>query len=123
MTLLQEVVQQNPNYSRQEKVIFSVCIASWVEKPDWYNQFLLACPEIVEAFEVISHNLHLKKYPNWHQWDTESRRRACALLAGISKHLRFALIGPQLPDHCFTCVVLLNRCKDEASISWTLCDR
>ena len=42
MTLLQEVVQQNPNYSRQQKVIFNVCITRWVENLDGYNQFLLA---------------------------------------------------------------------------------
>ena len=84
MTLLQEVVQQNPNYSRQQKVIFNVCITRWVENLDGYNQFLLAYPYIVEALEVISHKLHLEKYPNWRQWDTESRRTASALLAGIA---------------------------------------
>ena len=31
-------------------------------------------------FEVISYKLHLEKYPNWCQLDTESRRMASALL-------------------------------------------
>ena len=84
MTLLQEVVQQNPNYSRQQKVIFNVCITRWVKNLDGYNQFLLAYPCIVEALQVNSHKLHLEKYPNWCQWDTESRRTASALLAGIA---------------------------------------
>ena len=65
MTLLQEVVQQNPNCSKQQKVIFNVCITRWVENLDGYNQFLLAYPYIVESLEVISHKLHLEKYPNW----------------------------------------------------------
>ena len=84
MTLLQEVVQQNPNYSRQQKVIFNVCITRWVENLDGYNQFLLAYPYIAEALEVISDKLHLQKYPNCRQWDNESRRRTSALLAGIA---------------------------------------
>ena len=42
MRLLQEVVQQNPNYSRQQKVIFNVRITRWEENFDGYNQFLLA---------------------------------------------------------------------------------
>ena len=65
MTLLQVVVQQNQNYSRQQKVIFNVCITRLVENLDGYNQFLLAYPYIAEALGVISHKLHLEKYPNW----------------------------------------------------------
>ena len=57
-TLLQEVVQQNLNYSRQQKVIFNVCFTRWLENLDGYNQFLLAYPYIDEALEV---KLHLKK--------------------------------------------------------------
>ena len=84
MTLLQEVVQQNPNYSRQQKVIFSACITRWVENLDGYNQFLLTYPYIVEGLEIIYHKLHLEKYPNWRKWETESRRTPSALLAGIA---------------------------------------
>ena len=64
MTLLQEVMQQTPNYLRQQKVIFNVCVTLWVENLDGYNQFLLAYPYIVEALEVISHKLNLEKYPD-----------------------------------------------------------
>ena len=64
MKLLQEVLQQNPNYSRQQKFTFSVRITRWVENLDGYNQFLLVYPYIVEALEVISNILHLEKYPN-----------------------------------------------------------
>ena len=84
MALLQEVVQQNPIYSRQQKVIFNVCVTHWVENLDGYDQFLLAYPYIVETLEIISHKLYLEKNPNWHQWDTESRRTASTLLAGIA---------------------------------------
>ena len=77
-------MQQNLNYSKQQKVIFNVCITRWVESLDGYNQFLLAYPHIVESLEVISHKLHLEKYSNWRQWDNESRRTASALLAGIA---------------------------------------
>ena len=41
--------------------------------------------------EVISNKPHLEKYPNWRQWDTESRRAGSALLAGITKHLSFLI--------------------------------
>ena len=77
-------MQQNPNYSRQQKVIFNVCITRWVEKFDECSQFRLAYLYIIEALEVISNKLHLEKYPNWRQWDTESRRTASALLTGIA---------------------------------------
>ena len=60
-----------------------MCITRWVENLGGYNQFLLAYSYIVEALGVISHKLHLEKYPNWRQWDTESRRTASASLAGI----------------------------------------
>ena len=63
MTLLQEVAQKNPNYSRQQKV--NVCITRWVENLHGYNQFLLAYSYIVEMLEVISHKLHVHKYSSW----------------------------------------------------------
>ena len=84
MALLQEVVQQNPNYSRQQKLIFDVCVTRWVENVDGYNQFLLAYPYIVETLEAISHKLLFEKYPSWRQQDKESRKTASALLAGIA---------------------------------------
>ena len=59
-------MQQNPNYSKQLLI-------------------LLAYPYIVEELEVTSHKLHLERYPNWRQWDTESRRTASALLAVIGR--------------------------------------
>ena len=37
MALLQEVVLQIPNYSRQQKVIFDMSITHWVEHLDEYN--------------------------------------------------------------------------------------
>ena len=58
-------MQQNSNYLRQLLI-------------------LLAYLHIVEELEVISHKLHLERYPNWRQCDTESRRTASALLAGIA---------------------------------------
>ena len=84
-------MQQNPNYSRNEEVIFNVCITRWIEELHGYNHFLPAYPCIVEALEVISNKPHLEKYPNWRQWDTESRRAGSALVAGIAKHLSFLI--------------------------------
>ena len=37
MALLHEVVLQNPNYSRQQEVIFDMSITHWVEHLDGYN--------------------------------------------------------------------------------------
>ena len=84
MNSLKEVVTQNPHYSLNQKVIFNCCVTRWVENLDGYNQFLLAYPYIIEALEVIANKLHLDRYPEWNDWDNESRRRASSALAGIA---------------------------------------
>ena len=122
MTLLQEVVQQNPNYSKQQKVIFNVCITRWVENLDGYNQFLLAYPYIVESLEVISHKYTSRNIQTGVNGTLNQEKRHLHCLQ-VLQRLSFALFGQQLSDHCFTCVVLLKRYKDEVSIYWTLWDR
>ena len=84
MTLLKEVVNQNPHFSRGQKVMFDVCVTRWVEKLDGFNIFLVTYPYIVEALEVIAHKLHMEKYPAWENWDQESRSRASGLLGAMS---------------------------------------
>ena len=98
ITLLQEVVQQNPNYSRQHKVIFNVCITRWVENLHGYNQVLLAYLYIVEALVAISHKLDFEKYPNWRQWDTG---RYCSIWF-------MHCLDKSLSEYCFSCVVLVS---------------
>ena len=92
VTLFQEVVQQNPNYSRQQKFIFKVCIFLWVENLDEYNQFVLAYPYIVEALEVISNKLHLEKYPAGVTGTLSQEERLLHCLQ-VLQHLSFALFG------------------------------
>lgn len=45
--------------------------------------FLCTLPYIIQTLEVISHQLHLRKYPDWQEWDFESRRQASALLSKL----------------------------------------
>lgn len=45
--------------------------------------FLRTLPYIIQTLEVISHQLHLRKYPDWQEWDFESRRQASALLSKL----------------------------------------
>lgn len=45
--------------------------------------FLFTLPYIIQTLEVISHQLHLRKYPDWQEWDFESRRQASALLSKL----------------------------------------
>lgn len=45
--------------------------------------FLCTLPYIIQTLEVISHQLHLRKYPDWQEWDLESRRQASALLSKL----------------------------------------
>ena len=49
MTLLREVVKQNPHYSRGQKVMFDLCVTRWVENLDGYSMFLVTLPFIVET--------------------------------------------------------------------------
>ena len=118
MALLQEVVQQNPNHSRQQEVISNVCITRWVEKLGGYNQFLLAYSYLVEAsINYIRRNIQTGVNKTLNQ---EKRHLHCLQ---VWQHLSFALFRQQLTDRYFNCVVLLKRYTDEVSIYWTLQDR
>ena len=99
-----------------------MCITRWVEKFDECSQFLLAHLYIVEALEVISNKLHLEKYQTGVSGILNQEERHLHRLQ-VLLHLSFALFVQQLSDHCFNCVVLLKRYKDEVSIYWTLQDR
>ena len=84
MTLLKEVVKQNPHYDRGQKVMFDLCVTRWVENLDGYSMFLVTLPFIVETLEVIDYKLHMEKYQEWKEWDKESRKRAASLLGIFS---------------------------------------
>ena len=70
MTLLKEVVKQNPHYARGQKVMVDLCVTRWVENLDGYSMFLVILPFIVETFEFIGYKLYLEKYQQWKEWDT-----------------------------------------------------
>ena len=83
MTLLNEVVRkQNETYGNR-KVVFDICVTRWVENLDGYNMMLHTLPYIIEAFEVIALGFHIDEYPDWTQWDQESRSRASTLIASM----------------------------------------
>ena len=68
MTLLKEVVKQNPHYARSQKVMSDLCVTRWVENLDGYSMFLATLPFTVETLEVIGHKLHMGKYQEWKEW-------------------------------------------------------
>ena len=80
-------MQQITNYSKQQIVIFNLCNTRWEENLDGYNQFLLAYPYKFERLEVISHKLHLKKYRNWCQLDTESEQNSICIACRYCNNL------------------------------------
>ena len=84
MTLLKEVVKQNPHYARGQKVMFDLCVTRWVENLDGYSMFLVTLPFIVETLEVIGYKLHMEKCQEWKEWDIECRGRAASLLGIFS---------------------------------------
>ena len=84
MTLLKEVVKQNPHYGRGQKAMLDLCVTRWVENLDGYSMFLVTLPFIVETLEVIEYKLHMEKYQEWKEWDIDSRRRAASLLGIFS---------------------------------------
>ena len=85
MTLLKLVAQQNLHFSENQKVIFDISVTKWVENVDGYERFLRVYSYIVETLEVIAHQLHLDKYPEWEDWDYGTRKRASACLGNIFK--------------------------------------
>ena len=82
MTLLKEVVKQNPHYARGQKDMFDLCVTRWVEYLDGYSMFFVTLPFIVETLEAIGHKLHMEKYQEWKELGHRRsyRRRAGSLL-------------------------------------------
>ena len=79
MSLLRDVVENNPHFSEHQKPIFDICVIRWVENLDGYNMFLIVYAFIIEALEVMALKLHLEKYPEWSKFDQESRCRTIVL--------------------------------------------
>ena len=57
-------VAKSKLFKTAESYLQCVHCICWVEKIDGYNHFLVTYPYIDEAFQVISHKPHLKKYPD-----------------------------------------------------------
>ena len=79
MSLLRDVVENNPHFSEHQKPIFDICVIRWVENLDGYNMFLIVYAFIIEALEVMALKLHLEKYPEGSKFDQESRCRTIVL--------------------------------------------
>ena len=73
MSLLRDVVKNNPHFSEHQKPIFDICVTRWVENLNGYKMFLIVYAFIIEALEVMALKLHLEKYPEWSKFDQESR--------------------------------------------------
>ena len=88
MSLLRDVVKDNPHFSEHQKPIFDIGVTRWVESLDSYNMFLIVYPFIIEALEVLGLKLHLEKYPECSEFDQESRSRD---LAQIESWVHFVI--------------------------------
>ena len=53
MSLLRDVVKENPHFLEHQKPIFDICFTRWVENLDGYNMFLIVYPFIIEALEIL----------------------------------------------------------------------
>ena len=62
MSLLRDVVKNNPHFSEHQQPIFDICVTRWVENLDGYNMFLIVYAFIIEALEFMALKLHLEKY-------------------------------------------------------------
>ena len=83
MSLLRDVVKENPHFLEHQRPIFDICFTRWVKNLDGYNMFLIVYPFITEALEVMALKLHLEKYPEWPKFDQESRSRANRVLVSL----------------------------------------
>ena len=80
MTLLRENVKQNPNYMKGQKVMFALFVTRWVENSDGFLVFLTTFPLKIQTLGIIDHQLQLEIYPEWRDWDLESKLIVMALL-------------------------------------------
>ena len=69
MSLLRDVVKENPRFLEHQKPIFDICFTRWVENFDGYNMFLIIYPFIIEALKIMALKLNLEKYPEWSKLD------------------------------------------------------
>ena len=53
MSLLRDVVKENPHFLEHQKPIFDICFTRLVENLDGYNMFLIVYPFIIEALEIL----------------------------------------------------------------------
>ena len=60
--------------------LFGLCVTCWLGDLNGFSMFFTIFPYIIETLEAIGHELHLEKYPEWRDWDCESKRKAEAPL-------------------------------------------
>ena len=65
MSVLRDVVKENPYFSEHKKTIFDICVTWWVKNLDGYNMILIIYRFIIEALQVMALKLHLENYPEW----------------------------------------------------------
>ena len=53
MSLLRDVVKENPHFLEHQKPIFNISFTRLVENLDGYNMFLIVYPFIIEALEIL----------------------------------------------------------------------
>ena len=91
ISLSHDVVKKKSTFLGTSETIFDICVTRWVENLDGYNTFLIVSPFIIEALEVIALKLYLQKYPEWSQFDQESRSRANRALVSLC-NFRFLIV-------------------------------
>ena len=91
ISLSHDVVKKKSTFLGTSETIFDICVTRWVENLDGYNTFLIVFPFIIEALEVIALKLYLQIYPEWSQFDQESRSRANRALVSLF-NFRFLIL-------------------------------
>ena len=91
MSILRDVVKENPHFSEHQKPIFDISVTRWVENRDGYDVVLIVYPFIIETLEVMALKLNLEKYPERSKFDQESRSRANRVLGSLG-NFRFLIV-------------------------------
>ena len=51
MSLLRDVVKENPHFLQYQKPNFDICVTLWVQNLDGYNMLLIVYPFIIQALK------------------------------------------------------------------------
>ena len=78
--LLREVVKQNSNYLKGQKVMFDSCVTRWLENLNSYSMFLTTFPYIIETRFTKITKITWKNTLNGGVGILDQKQRAVALL-------------------------------------------